>query len=58
VSSFPVGKAVEISIDPSNASVGVLVTGKPEHMVVIRRVGLAALVGGICLGLYGILRGA
>jgi hypothetical protein len=58
VSAFPVGKAIKISVNPSNASVGVLITGKPEHMVVIRRVGIAALVVGISLGLYGVLRGA
>jgi|688.fasta_scaffold15086_13 hypothetical protein len=58
VSAFPVGKAVEIRIDPLNASGGVLVTGKPVHMVVVHRVGVAALVAGICLGIYGLLRGA
>ena len=58
VSAFPVGKAVEISIDSSDAEVGVLNTGKPQHMVVIRRVGIAAVLAGIALGAYGILRSA
>lgn len=57
VVAFPVGRIVEIRIDPTDAADGVLITGRPEHMVVIRRVGLAALVGGICLAVYALLRG-
>lgn len=57
VSAFPVGKAVAISVDPSNDALGVLITGRPEHQVVIRRVGVVAVLAGICLGVYGILRG-
>lgn len=56
VSAFPAGKAVEISIDPSNAEAGVLNTGKPQHMVVIRRVGIAAVLVGLTLAAYGVLR--
>ncbi|WP_088287456.1 DUF3592 domain-containing protein [Ideonella sp. A 288] len=56
VAAFPVGKAVEISVDPSRDDAGVLNTGQPQHMVVIRRVGLAAVVAGIALGTYGLLR--
>jgi Protein of unknown function (DUF3592) len=58
VSAFPVGKAVEVSIDPSNAETGVLNTGKPQQMVVIQRIGFAAVLAGICLGAYGIIRSA
>ncbi len=58
VAAFPVGKAVEISVDSSDAGAGVLNTGKPQHMVVIRRVGIAAVLAGIALGAYGILRSA
>ena len=57
VAAFPVGRVVEIRIDPADVAEGVLVTGKPEHMVVIRRVGLAALVGGIFLAVYSLLHG-
>lgn len=57
VASFPVGTAVEIHIDPADVAGGVLITGKPQHMVVIRRVGLATLVGGIVLIVYALLRG-
>jgi Protein of unknown function (DUF3592) len=57
VAAFPVGRVVDIRIDPADVAEGVLVTGKPEHMVVIHRVGLAALVGGIFLAVYALLRG-
>lgn len=59
VAAFPVGKSVEIRVDPADATDGVLVTSKPEHMVVLRRVGLAALAGGICLAIfYGVQPGS
>lgn len=57
VAAFPLGRSVEIRIDPADVADGVLITGKPEHMVVIRRIGLAALVAGICLAVYTLLRG-
>ena len=57
VAAFPVGKAVEVRINPEDAADGVLITGKPEQMVVIRRAGLAALACGICLAVYILLRG-
>lgn len=57
IAAFPVGQIVEIRVDPSDAANGVLLSGKPRHMVVIRRVGLAALAGGLFLVLHGALRG-
>lgn len=45
VAAFPVGKTVEVRVNPEGAADGVLITGKPEHMVVIRSGGLAALAG-------------
>lgn len=56
IAAFPVGRVVEIRIDPADGAEGVLITGKLEHLVVIRRVGLAALVGGILLAVYTLLR--
>ncbi len=57
VAAFPTGRTVEIRVNPEDVADGVLVTGKPEHMVVIRRIGLAALVAGICLAVYTLIRG-
>lgn len=57
VAAFPVGRTVEIRVNPQDVADGVLITGKPEHMVVIRRIGLTALVAGICLAFYTLLRG-
>ena len=57
VAAFPAGRTVEIRVNPQDVAEGVLVTGKPEHMVVIRRAGLAAFAGGICLAIYTLLRG-
>jgi hypothetical protein len=56
VSAFPVGKTVQISVNPSDVDTGVLITGKPEHMVVIRRAGVAAVVAGVVLLALGLLR--
>lgn len=58
LAAFPVGRSVEIRIDPADLANGLLITGKPEHMVVIRRIGIAALVAGICLAVYTLLRGS
>jgi hypothetical protein len=57
VAAFPIGRTVEIRVKPEDVADGVLITGKPEHMVVIRRIGLAALVAGICLAVYTLIRG-
>lgn len=58
IAALPAGQAVEICIDPAHAEAGVLDTGMPQHMVVFRRVGFAAVLAGIALGAYGLLRNA
>lgn len=58
VAAFPVGRTVEIRLDPADGAHGVLITGQPEHMLVIRRVGLAALAGGIFLVAHTLLVGS
>lgn len=57
VAAFAVGTAVEIRVNPADVAEGVLVTGRPEHMVVIRRVGLASFVGGTFLAVLAFLGG-
>ncbi|PKN83214.1 MAG: hypothetical protein CVU47_00335 [Chloroflexi bacterium HGW-Chloroflexi-9] len=55
VSAFPVGRSVLISVDPANAAMAVLNTGKPQYAVVIQRIGMVALAAGIGLAAYGML---
>jgi len=54
VSTFPVGKPVELKVDPSDPRNALLNTGVPQHMVVIQRVGYVAVLAGICLTIYGL----
>jgi hypothetical protein len=49
VSDLPVGKPVQVSVDPSDAGAGVLITGKPEDMIVSRRIGHACVIAGVLL---------
>jgi len=58
LSAFPVGKSVELRLDPSAPQCAILITGMPQHMVVIRRVGYAAVLAGIGLVLYGLVQQA
>jgi hypothetical protein len=54
VKDFPVGKSIVVHVDPRKPISGVLNTGQPHHMIVLRRIGAAALAGGLALILYGL----
>lgn len=58
ISAFPVGKPVELKLDPSDPQHAILDSGMPQHMVIIQRVGYVAVLAGICLTIYGLLRPA
>ena len=54
VKDFPVGKSIAVHVDPHKPISGVLNTGQPHHMVVLRRIGAVALAAGLALILYSI----
>ena len=56
-SKYPGGKAVEVSVDPSNPANSVLFTGYPHQATLLRRVGLASVIAGAALLLYGAVSG-
>jgi hypothetical protein len=54
-STFPAGRQVEISVDPLNPESAVLITGKPNNIIVLRRVGAVTLVAGVAIALEAVL---
>jgi hypothetical protein len=54
VKDFPVGKSIEVHVDPRKPMSGVLNTGQPQHMIVLKRIGAVALAAGLAIILYSI----
>lgn len=54
VKDFPIGKSIAVHVDPRRPTSGILYTGKPQHMIVLRRIGAVALAAGLAIILYNI----